>query len=236
MTIELLYPEICNLYGELKNMDYLCQCLPEAQLVKTSLKATPRFMVEQVDLIYICSTTERGQELVINALRPYKEKLQELIAGGTVFLVTGNALELFVRAIELEDSRSIEGLGLFDLTARRQMMRRYNSLYLGTLEDLQIVGFKSQFSHLYGEAEAGLFQTVRGDGRHPGMTVEGIRKNNFMATYVLGPLLVLNPPFTKYLLGLLGAPDREVAFEAAAMEAYNLHLKEFTDPKTMICY
>mgnify|MGYP000777783609 CR=1 FL=1 len=28
MTIEFLYPELCNLYGDRGNMDYLRRCLP----------------------------------------------------------------------------------------------------------------------------------------------------------------------------------------------------------------
>ncbi len=41
-----------------------------------------------------------------------------------------------------------------------------------------------------------------------------------MATYVIGPLLVLNPPFAKYVLRQCGAADPELAFEEAAMDAY----------------
>jgi hypothetical protein len=41
----------------------------------------------------------------------------------------------------------------------------------------------------------------------------------------------MNPPFTKYLLGLLGEGDRPLAFEEAAMDSYKLRLSEFSDPK-----
>jgi hypothetical protein len=57
-----------------------------------------------------------------------------------------------------------------------------------------------------------------------------------MATYVLGPLLILNPPFAKYLLELLGAGGRPLVFEEAAMEAYRLRLEEFRDPKRGFIY
>ena len=236
MKIEVLYPEVCCLYGDPMNVEYLRQCLPEANIVRTTLKEAPAFPEGGVDLIYLCSMTERGQELVIDALRPYRESLKTLIDGGTAVLATGNALELFVREIKSEDGSEIEALGFFDLTARRQMTKRYNSLYLGKFEDIDIVGFKCQFAHVYGGDQqespvAGLFETARGAGRNPGVKPEGIRYNNFMATTVLGPLLVLNPMFTKRLLALLGAGDRPLAFEKAAMDAYTQRLKEFTDPK-----
>jgi hypothetical protein len=44
--------------------------------------------------------------------------------------------------------------------------------------------------------------------------------------------LILNPPFTRRLLGLLGAGDRPLPYEAAAMAAYEARLAEFHDPKT----
>lgn len=231
MKIEVLYPEVCCLFGDQMNITYLCQSLPEAEIVKTPLKATPAFTTGDVDMVYLCSMTEHSQALVIDALRPYKDKIAGLIDGGTIFLVTGNALEVFISRIENEDGSFVDALGLFELTAKRRMMNRHNSLYLGKFGDLDIVGYKSQFSHAYGNDGDGLFTTVRGIGRNPGVNPEGIRKNNFMATYLLGPLLVLNPLFSKYLLKLLGAPERSLAYEKTAMEAYALRLMEFTDPK-----
>ena len=65
---------------------------------------------------------------------------------------------------------------------------------------------------------------------------EGIRKNNFMGTYVIGPLLVLNPPFTKWLLKGIGAGDVKLAFEKEAMEAYEARVKEYSDPNTGFYY
>jgi len=231
MKIEILYPEVCNLYGDLMNIEYLSRSLPEADIIRTSLKTPPAFLTGDVDLINLCSMTEQAQELVADALRPYTERIKELIDTGTIFLVTGNALEIFIRSIENEDGSQIEMLGLFDLVAKRRMMNRYNALYLGKFGDIDIVGFKSQFTHTYGDDADGLFETVRGVGRNPEATPEGIRKNNFMSTYVLGPLIVMNPPFAKYIMGLLSASDHPLAFEAAAMDSYTLRLEEFSDPR-----
>ncbi|MDR3278230.1 MAG: hypothetical protein LBT12_05595, partial [Oscillospiraceae bacterium] len=138
--------------------------------------------------------------------------------------------------IEDGDGTRHEMLGIFNTRAKRKMMERYNSLYLGKLGETDIVGFKSQFSHSYGENGDGLFTTARGAGLNPETQAEGLRRSNFMATYVLGPLLILNPPFTKHLLGLLGKPGAALPFEKAAMDSYTLRLKEFSDPKTGFAY
>ena len=237
MKIEVLYPEVCNLYGDLMNIEYLRRSCSEIEVIKTSLKEPPLFASETPALIYMGSMSEQAQELVIEALTPYKARIKELIEGGTAFLITGNALEIFIRSIEEENGNSIPCLGLFEFTAKRRMMNRYNSLYLGKLDDMDIVGFKSQFTHAYGSNENSyLFETVRGDGLNPQTKWEGIRKNNFMSTYVIGPLTVLNPPFAKYLLRLVGVEEPVLAFEKAAYDVYQLRLAEFQNPNTGFKY
>jgi len=235
MTLEVLFPEICNLYGELSNADFLRQS--GAEVINTRLKEKPRFIDGKADMVYMGAMTERSQELAIKALTPYVEDIRKAIDGGTVFLVTGNAIEIFGREIQNEDGTSVPCLGIYDTVAKRQMMKRYNSIFLGTFEGMDIVGYKSQFSHSYGcEELCGLFKAVRGDGLHPGRDYEGIRINNFFATYLIGPLLVINPPLAKYFMRLSGEANPIVAFEEKAMEVYNKRVKEFSDPKTRVSY
>ena len=52
MTIEFLYPELCNLYGDRGNMDYLRRCLP-ADTRQTYMGDEPWFVQHEVDLIYM---------------------------------------------------------------------------------------------------------------------------------------------------------------------------------------
>ena len=128
MKIETLFPEFCNLFGDISNIKYLKKCLPEAEFIDSPIDQEPAFVKEDVNLIYLGPMTERTQEKVINKLQPYKERIIELINKGTVFLFTGNALEVLGKYIENEDGSKIEGLGIFDVYAKRDMMHRHNSL------------------------------------------------------------------------------------------------------------
>lgn len=159
MTVEFLYPELCNLYGDRGNMDYLRRCLP-AEYRETAMGAEPWFVRHDVDLIYLCSMTERSQQRVIDALRPYRARLAELMQQGTHFLLTGNAMEVFGKTIQ-DGETAIEGLGLLDLTARRILPKRANSLFLGDFEGKKIVGYTSRFSHM----ESSLPPAVHGHKR-----------------------------------------------------------------------
>ena len=244
MKIEVLYPEIANLYGDLENITYLQKSNPEIEVVETHLTDVPLFVSEKPALVYMGTMTERAQLLVIEALKPHLAALQERIADGTLFLMTGNALEIFGSRIEDVDGTSVECLGLFPTVARRDMMHRYNSLYLGKFEGMEVVGYKSQFTQSYRIPDAAAvypdvkaaWETTRGPGLNPDITGEGLRVNNFLATYVIGPILVLNPPLAKWMLRKMGVSEPRLAFEEAAMEAYQIRVKEYSNPDTGFYY
>ena len=270
VKIEMLYPEICNLFGDYANVKYLASCIEDAKVINTHLTDKPSFLNEDVDFIYMGSMTEKSQELVIERLKPYTEKIKEMIDKNKVMLFTGNAVEILGNYIEKDDGSKIEALGILNFYAKRQMMNRVNSLILGEFEitreenskinsnensnensnvnskensdknsnknsdvnydeNLKIVGFKSQFTLAHGDNSNNYFIKIeRGFGLDKESKLEGFKVNNLFATYLLGPILPLNPKFTKYILKLLNQKDN-LKFEKEAMEAYEIRLKEFED-------
>ena len=230
MKAEVLFPEVGNLSGDLMNIRYLKQCCNALEIVETDLKSRPAFLDEEVALVYMGTATETGLALAVKALRPYLDEIRAKIDAGQLMLLTGNAQEVFGNYIDSDQAERMEGLGILPIHAEYHMMQRHNSFFLGTFGETKIVGFKSLFGHTYpdGECEA-LFHTLRGVGRSGGSEDEGYRMNNLLATALTGPLLVLNPPFTKTLLRMMGAEDDALAFEEAAMEAYRVRVAEFSD-------
>ena len=53
IRIEVLFPEIANLYGDLENIEYLKKSYPEVEVVETHLTGEPEFMKETPSLIYM---------------------------------------------------------------------------------------------------------------------------------------------------------------------------------------
>lgn len=232
IKIEVLYPEFANLFGDMMNIRYLEKCMPKAQIIHTGLTDVPAFAKDKVSMIYMGPMTEHQQEMVIEALTPYREQLKKCIKNNTVFLLTGNAMETFGAYIENEDGSRINGLKLFPTYAKRNMFHRYNSLIMGEYQGITLVGFKAQFSHSYGNnSNCYFYKVLRGDGLHPGSQLEGIHKYNFFGTYTVGPFLVENPLFVKHLMELMGVENPVLAFEASIMEAYEKRLAEFKEPK-----
>ena len=228
LKIEVLFPEFCNLYGDISNIKYLKKCLPNAKFYETAFDEELIFIKEKVNFIYLGPMTKKMQEKVINKLKPYKERIKELIDENVVFLVTGNAIEIFGKYIENEDGTKIEALDIFDIYAKRDMLHRHNSIFIGNWEDIKVVGFKSQFTFAYGNNENDYFAKVeKGIGLNKESKLEGIQKNNFIGTYLLGPILILNPMFTKKIIEKMGIEDVKLAFEEDTIAAYNQRLSEF---------
>lgn len=228
IVVEILFPELCKLFGDLGNVRYLKKCLPGARFVETGINDTPLFLTEKVNFVYMGPMTEGAQEKVIARLMPYKEKIAACINGGLPCLFTGNALEVLGKYIETDDGRKIPGLGLLDLWARRNLFQRHNSAFQGEFEGKALLGFKTQFTMCYpANEEHGLFPVNKGMGMNPESSFEGIRLNNFFGTYLVGPLLVMNPSFTLYLLKLMGESEPQLAFAAQAEEAYDARCRDF---------
>lgn len=229
MKIEILYPEFCNLNGDMGNIKYLKRCLPEAEVIETAIDQEPSFLSqEDIALVYMGTLSERSQEIVIKKLMPHKEAVKQKIEAGQLFLFTGNSVEVLGNYIENEDGSKIEALGIFNVYAKRDMLHRHNSFFLGTYEDIEILGFKSQFTMLYGDNSNNYLAEVQmGIGINPESKLEGIHQNNFIATYVIGPLLILNPYFTLKLLKMMGVDKPKLAFEEEVLKAYEVRLKKF---------
>ncbi len=234
MVVEILFSEVCNLFGDGQNVTYLQASLPEAEFILTPLTGTPYFAENRPDMIYIGSMSENTQRRIIEKLMPLKDRITELVDAGIPILATGNAGEIFCKSIDyVTEGIQTEGLGLLDMTVKTNLFDRYNGKVLGQLEDIQIVGFRSQFSFLYGDNSGNYFvKCLRGDGINRESKLEGVRRNNLICTQIIGPILPLNPLFCEYFIGLTGQ-KADAAFREDAIAAYEQRLAEFRDPNVV---
>ena len=235
MVVEILFNEVCNLFGDGQNVTYLQATLPDAQFIFTPLTNEPYFVKNTPDLIYIGSMTEAIQRRVIEKLLPHRARIAELIDLNTPILATGNAGEIFCKNIDyITEKKSVDALNFFDVNVKTNLFDRYNGKVLGLFLDMTIVGFRSQFSFLYGDnADNHFVKCHRGIGINRNSKLEGLRKNNLICTQILGPILPLNPLFCEYFVGLTGT-KAEAAYKISAMEAYKQRVMEFSDPNVKI--
>lgn len=232
MIIEMLYPEIASLFGEKGNLDLLKLCFPDADIKMTRLNDEPYFVKHDVDLIVMGPTSEDYQKRIIKCLTPYVMRIQAMIDANIHFWMTGNAMDIFGNTIEDEEGNRVLGLGLFDYHAKLYRPKRFNSYVLGYVDDMMVVGFKSQFSQIFpNKSVLPWLKVERGFGLHEKTMDEGIKVNNFIGTQCLGPFWILNPDFTLKYFKELGYAKAELPFHKEMFEAYQQRVLEFKDEK-----
>lgn len=232
MKIEVLYPQLCCLYGDKGNTLFLQKCLPDADFIFTQLNDKPLFLSEDVDLVCMYSMSEQSQELILSRLIKYKDEIKNKIeTSKTFFLFLGNAIELLGNYIEREDETKVDALGVFDIFSTRHAPRRFNTLIQARFNDITLLSYTSRFAETFGITEDMAMAKVEiGTGSCPDTKLEGICTDNLIATYMLGPILVANPDFSKWLLKKLGVNEPVLPFESALYESYEAKRKEFQRP------
>lgn len=232
MIIELLYPSISALYGEKGNIDYLKLVFKNATFIETELNSIPYFVNHNVDLVFMGPTTERYQKIIIDKLSPYRQRLIDLINSNVYFIITGNALEIFGSYIIEDDGNRINALDIFPFYSKQDLMHRFNSYILAEYDGYEFVGFKSQFTRIYPISELpNWLKLNRGIGFNNDLDPEGIKYHNFFGTHCLGPLLIMNPIFTKHLFKQLGYNESSLPFEDDLLSAYHKRILEFKNEK-----
>ncbi len=230
MKIEILYPELTNVYGDSANILFLKKMFSESELILTNINEEPYFVKNDVDFIYMGSHPDEYDDIIIKSLKPYIDRLKELIENNTVILFTGTALDICGSYIE-ENEIKKETLNLFPkLYIKRDKNVRFSSLFLGNYNDIEIVGNKSQFTFMYGENEYPFIKSIdKCVGMNMESKLEGINYKNFFATSLLGPFLVLNPYFVKHILKLMNC-DRKLVFEDQLIKTYENRLEILKQP------
>lgn len=226
-VVEVLFPELGGIYGDKMNMVYFEKCSKKIKMIETWHTKEPYFAKHKVDMIYIGPMTEDNQEKFVKLLMPYKKKIKEMIEDNVVFLVTGNALEMFGKYI-LDGKRKIKCLGIFDCYAKRDLSDVVNYLGLGKFNEHDVIIHKVQFSKSYGDFKYPFILKDSGLGMNDEYYNEGIHYKNFYGTYSLGPILLTNPHIAECLLKDLNIKG-DIVFKNDIIEAFETRLERFKE-------
>lgn len=184
IIIGYLYNDLLNLYGDSGNVKTLVYHLKEqgldVEVKNISLEDKKDF--KNIDLLYIGSGTEENILTALSDLKKDVKEIEKFINDKKFILATGNSVEIFGNYIII--NKKIKALGVYDYVAMHQN-RIVNDIKIDSdLVDSPIIGFEN----------------------HPGkiLTYDGVfRIDNFIGTYIIGPLLVRNPDLCKLLVSEL---------------------------------
>ena len=144
-------------------------------------------------------------------------------------------MELLGGYIQREDGTKVEALGVYNIHAVRHAPKRFNTLIQASFENMTLLGYTSRFSDTFGiSQEIAMCKVSIGTGSAPESDLEGIRQGRVIATYLLGPLLVANPDFAKWLLAAIGVENAVLPYEEALYLSYETRRKEFQLPELVL--
>lgn len=213
MRIAYLYYDFLNLYGESGNIKIITKILQENKIehevLYLSLEDDLDF--KSYDLVYIASGSEENQKIALEHLLKYKKDIKEYVESNKFMLVTGNSVDLFGEKIIADKEYS--ALGVLDYEVVQQNRKMQDVYINANIVNKKILGFINNNSYI-SELKYPLFEN------------EGIKYNNFYATYIIGPILVRNPEFLKYFLNNLTSKELKYDLEMEE-KAYNEFVKNF---------
>ncbi len=230
--IAYLYYDLMNLYGENGNIRYLEKKLKEQDIdVKIDLLSIPdKIDYEKYDMFYIGAGSENNEVLVLEYMLKQQEEIINAINNKKFFLVTGNALELFGKDININGT-IYEGINAYGYDVYPEKERIVGEQYYKCdLVPHNIIGFQNR-NNVMSDNGDNLFKVIQGVGYNYNVNFEGIHDNNFYGTYLLGPLLVRNPYlcdyFVKEICDYLEQEYKDPDTSGLAYKAYNEYLLNF---------
>ena len=230
MEIKLLhlYYDIMNLYGEYGNLKILERHLIDQGINVTLEKKTIGEDIDfsNYDFIYIGSGTEKNQMLILEDMKKHASEFKAYINNNGFALLTGNSYEIVGQSIN-----DIAALGLLNFKTKILDKRiTTDVIYTTSLIHSKVVGFINNMSNIENN-EVPLFNVDFGVGENSSSKQEGIRLNNLYGTHVIGPLLVRNPEFLKFIITeLCTSKDKNFKYKDLEYpdeyESYKLVLSE----------
>lgn len=203
IKIAHLYYDLMNLYGENGNVRVLIKHLENQNLkvITHFLTIDDKIDFSKYDIYYIGCGSEENFKLVLQDLKKYKTEIDKAIQSKKFIIATGNALNLFGKYyINLNGNENI-CLDILDYDSEQTDFRIVGEqvFSFSSIKD-KLIGFQNRDSVLRNINETHLFEVNDGTGYLPKSNYEGIRKNNFYGTYLLGPIFARNPHFTEYIV------------------------------------
>ena len=210
LRVLALYPDRMNIYADRGNLMFL-QRRCEWRGIGFSLGASDLgqpVQPDEVDLIYLGGGQDRDQrEIAEDLVVTKKSGITAALEAGASLLGVCGGFQLLGHSYEMEDV-SLEGLGLCDLTTRRESGERLIGnveIEVSGLEGLEgsrtLAGFENHGGRTYlGDGACPLGRVLSGNGNNGSDGTEGVRKGKVVGTYLHGPLLPKNHWFADWLI------------------------------------
>lgn len=203
ITICQLYPKHMNMYGDWGNTLVL-QRRAEAMGVHVTIVdhdlGNPAELAT-ADLIVGGGGEDSGQLHVHRDLLGHGDILRQLAADGVPMLLVCGMYQLFGQSVELNNGRTLQGLGIFDAVTVSADERLIGNIAVDSSNFGTLLGYENHLGRTsLGAGGVALGKTAKGCGNNGEDGTEGAQANNVFGTYLHGSLLPKNPKLADFLL------------------------------------
>ncbi len=232
IRIAHLYYDLMNLYGENGNVLALRENFISQGVSCEVEKLTigDEINLSKYDIGYIGSGSEFNENIVAQDIIKHKDDFKNAINNNKFIICTGNSIELFGNYIERINDSIIDCLGIFDFYAK-EVHERIMGEQLVECDFLKepLIGFQNR-QCIMNNKENYLFSVINGHAENYKTKYEGIHYKNFIATYIIGPILIRNPQLTDYIVKTV-LDKKNIGFipntNTLDYKAYNEYIKNF---------
>ncbi len=201
-----LYYDFMNLYGDNGNVRIMEKRLKDqgfdVEIVKKTV-TDDDISFDGFDLIYCGSGTESRRAAATRHLKQFENEFKSAVESGTPVLFTGNSWGMLGNSITSVTGEKEEGLGLFGFDIKEEIKTRFIGDAVETAEGFAdpFVGFINKCDEI-GNFDDYMFSIKKTIGQIP-FAKDGVRKGNLFGISLIGPVLVKNPFYAKYLTKLI---------------------------------
>lgn len=212
ISLVWLYPNQLNLYGDRGNIECLQQRLNWRGIKNEVIKFSPGEPLEKIsggDLFFAGGGPDSSQRVVSQDALRIKGLLAEKMEKGISGLFICGFYQLLGKYYRPAEGKDIPGLGIFDLYTQHFGSRKkrcvgnivVSSATPLTSTNTTLIGFENHEGRTFlGESASPFAKVIKGFGNNGEDRTEGVVLNNFIGTYLHGPLLPKNPHLSDWLL------------------------------------
>lgn len=212
LNIVHLYPDLLLTYGDRGNVIALARRVEwRGFSVKVVGVTRGERIPARTNLVLIGGGSDRVQAIVGPDLIGRRSELGDLATGGAVILGICGGYQLLGHQYIAADGRSVEGLGILDVTTvagRGRIIGRVCARAMLYGRSFECVGFENHGGRtlLRSSHARPLAWVPRGQGNNGVDRTEGVVQGNVVGTYLHGPVLPATPIFADALLERALAP------------------------------
>lgn len=207
IKIAWLYYDLLELYGDRGNINVLTKILQDNGVDYEVDKVTIRddIDISDHDIIFLGGGSDRAQQLIAPDLFSRKEQIKSAMDKNGFILGICGGYQMFGQYYLDAHGYKAQGLGLFDFYTVAGEHRKVGNIKVKTGEDsifggIEIVGFENHGGETKNVGENSFAEVLKGNGNEYQSEYEGFLTNNFLGTYIHGPLFPKNPLVAKSIL------------------------------------